>query len=288
MLKLMYETADVIVRIDADEDLQELAAFPMEKQRACAKAKSDLIDIQMVREGNGSLRRCSTQFPTPGYADSAGMTPDAYMDFFLKGCKAQLDDPVNAWIEQGKWQDTLANYINGKKHIHIRGNDIDLHMSIEGRTFLSDEGKRNMPGGEIFTGPVEESLEGWVRYRYPAIYQGNGVEGAELTFEKGKVVKATARKNEAYLLSVLDTDAGSRYVGELGIGTNFEIQQFTGSILFDEKIGGTIHLAIGKGYPETGSHNHSSVHWDMICDLRDGEILVDDEVFYREGKFMAG
>jgi aminopeptidase len=164
---------------------------------------------------------------------------------------------------------------------------VDLQLSIAGRTFVNSDGKRNMPSGEIFTGPVETSVQGWIKSTYPALRGGREVENVELVFEQGKVIQARADKNEAYLLSQLDSDSGARYLGELGIGTNDQIRRFTKNILFDEKIGGTIHVAIGSGYPETGSKNRSSVHWDFLCDMRkDSEILVDGELFYKDGQFL--
>jgi aminopeptidase len=163
---------------------------------------------------------------------------------------------------------------------------VDLTLSIAERTFINSDGKRNMPSGEIFTGPVEESVEGWIKFSYPALRGGREVDGVEFVFEQGRVVRASASKNEAYLLSQLDSDAGARYLGEFAVGTNDQIQRFTKNILFDEKIGGTLHVAVGAGYPETGSHNRSSVHWDFICDMRqDSEIWVDGELFYKNGKF---
>ncbi len=165
---------------------------------------------------------------------------------------------------------------------------MDLQLSIEGRTFINSDGRHNMPSGEIFTGPVEDSVSGWMRFDYPSIVSGRAVKGIELRFEQGRVVEAHAEENDDLLQAQLDTDAGARYLGEFAIGTNFGIQQFTGSILFDEKIGGTVHVAIGKGYPETGSRNDSAVHWDMICDMRnDSEIHVDGELFYRNGEFVV-
>jgi aminopeptidase len=157
----------------------------------------------------------------------------------------------------------------------MRGPNVDLTLSIKGRTFMNSTGMYNMPDGEIYTGPVEDSVNGWVKFTYPAIYGGVAVEGAELTFVRGRVEVAKAEKNQEYLFKMLETDAGSRFLGEYAIGTNFDINKFTGNILFDEKIGGTFHMALGAGYPETGSHNKSAIHWDMICDLRrDSEILV--------------
>jgi aminopeptidase len=169
----------------------------------------------------------------------------------------------------------------------VRGPHIDLTLSIAGRTFINSDGRRNMPSGEIFTGPVEDSVNGWVRFTYPALRGGREVDGVEFRFADGKVVSATAAKNEEYLLSQLDSDVGARYLGEFAIGTNYKIQRFTKSILYDEKIGGTLHMAVGSGYPETGSRNQSAVHWDFICDMRhESEIWVDGELFYRNGQFM--
>ena len=191
-----------------------------------------------------------------------------------------------AWRELETKQQRLVDYLKGKEHLHIRGQNIDLQMSIADRTFLNASGRRNFPDGEIFTGPVENSVNGWVAFTYPALYGGNEVLGARLTFENGLVTQATAEKGETFLNSVLDTDEGSRRLGEFAIGTNRDIQRFTGEILFDEKIGGTVHMAVGQGYPETGSVNASKVHWDMICDMRDGgEILVDGQLFYKDGEF---
>ncbi len=168
----------------------------------------------------------------------------------------------------------------------LKGANIDLRMSIEGRTFANSDGKRNFPSGEIFTGPVEESASGWVRFGYPAIYGGQEVAGIELWFEAGRVVKATAGKGQELLTSALDTDPGARYLGEWGIGTNYAIRRFTKNMLFDEKLGGTIHLAVGASYPETGGRNDSGLHWDMLCDMAESEITVDGEVVYRNGRFL--
>jgi aminopeptidase len=170
----------------------------------------------------------------------------------------------------------------------VRGKNSDLKLSVEGRTFINCAGDKNMPDGEIFTGPVEDSINGWVRFTYPAIYRGQEVDGVELEFKDGKVVNAKANKNEAYLMAMLNMDEGARYLGEFAIGTNYGIKRFTKSILFDEKIGGSMHMAVGAGYPETGSHNKSALHWDFICDMRDdSEILVDGELFYKNGEFKV-
>jgi aminopeptidase len=193
---------------------------------------------------------------------------------------------VARWQAIHKMQQKLVDWLKGKKTLEVNGPNVELKLSIEGRTFINSDGTHNMPSGEIFTGPVEDSVEGWVHFTYPAVTQGREVEGIELTFEKGRVVKATAEKNEEFLLSQLDADEGARTLGEFAIGTNHGIDRFVKNILFDEKIGGTIHMAVGAGYPETGSQNESAIHWDMICDMRDGgEITADGELFYHAGEF---
>src|SRR5260221_2398585 len=289
MLKLMYDTANVIVRIEADEDTKALANFPTEKSQARARARGGLLNVQMARESDKSLRRCTTLYPTEAYARDAGMSMKEYEDFVYSACMVQLDDPVLYWRKYAADQQKLCDFVNGHKQLKVRGSNIDLEMSIDGRIFKNADGKFNFPDGEIFTGPVEDSVNGWVRFTFPAIYNGVTVKGIELKFEKGRITKATAAENEKFLLAMLDTDHGARTLGEFAIGTNKGIDRFTGHILFDEKIGGTVHMAMGAGYPETGSINRSAIHWDMICDMRDGgEILVDGQPFYENGKFLHG
>jgi aminopeptidase len=288
MLKMMYDESDVIIRIEARQNSSNLAAYPVDQQLARAKAGSALIGVQMVREADKTLRRCTTQFPTFSYAQSAGTSLRQYADFLFGACKVDLDDPVAAWQQVHQEQERLVNWLKGKRSVQVRGKNIDLELSIEGRLFINASGKVNFPDGEIFTGPVENSVNGWVRFTYPAIYRGNEVKDVELEFRDGLVVGAKAQSNESFLLATLDTDSGSRRLGEFAIGTNREIKKFTGSILFDEKMGGTVHMAVGQGYAETGSVNHSSVHWDMICDMRDGgEIVVDGDLFYKDGEFVV-
>jgi aminopeptidase len=210
-----------------------------------------------------------------------------YEDFVYSACYVDKEDPVAEWLKMSKMQQKLVDWLAGKRCVKVQGAEVDLELSISGRTFINSDGKRNMPSGEIFTGPVENSVNGWVRFSYPAILAGREIYGIELRFEDGQVVQASAKKNEEFLLKALDSDDGSRYLGEFAVGTNNGIDRFTKSILFDEKIGGTIHMALGAGYPETGSKNKSSIHWDMICDMRaDGEIWVDDELFYDKGNFI--
>ena len=209
-----------------------------------------------------------------------------YEDFVFGAGKLDEDDPVSIWQQTEKRQQRLVDWLAGKKEVVIRGENIDLRMSIAGRSFINASGKQNFPDGEIFTSPVEDSTAGWVRFGYPAIHGGREVEDIELWFEDGKVVKEQAKKGSEFLTATLNTDEGARVLGELGIGTNYEIQRFTKHMLFDEKIGGTVHLAVGSGFPEAGGSNMSGVHWDMLCNMAEGEIIVDGTTVYQNGKFI--
>jgi aminopeptidase len=242
----------------------------------------------MQRAASGELRWVVTLFPTHAYAQDAEMSLSEYEDFVYGACMPDEDDPTAYWRRFSAWQQKIVDWLKGKERVHIVGPETDLRLSIAGRSFINSDGRRNMPSGEVFTGPVEDSAEGHVYFSYPAIYCGHQVTGVRLWFKDGKVVKATAEKNEDFLLETLDTDQGARYLGEFAIGTNEGITRFTGQILFDEKIHGSFHIAVGSGYPETGSKNQSAIHWDMICDMRaGGEIWVDDELLYRDGEFVV-
>jgi aminopeptidase len=210
-----------------------------------------------------------------------------YQDFVYTACMLDEDDPVAAWQREGESQRRLQAWLAGKDQVVMKGANLDLRMSIKGRRFKESDGKRNFPSGEIFTGPVEDSVNGWVRFRYPGIQSGREVTDIELWLENGKVVREQASKGQELLTSLLNSDAGARYVGEWGIGTNYRIQRFSRNMLFDEKIGGTIHLALGAGYPDTGSKNESAIHWDMLCDMAESEITVDGELFYKNGKVVV-
>ena len=251
------------------------------------KALSAITEAQFRRGAEGVFKWVTTQYPTEAYAQDANMSLQEYEDFVFGAVHTNEDDPIAFWQGVKDKQQAAVDYMAGKNQVILRGPNVDLTLSVKGRTFMNSYGTFNMPDGEIYTGPVEDSVNGWVRFTYPANYGGVSVEGAEVTFSKGRVQKAQADKNQDYLLKTLDSDGGARYLGEFAIGTNFDIQRFTGQILFDEKIGGSFHIAFGAGYPETGSKNKSSIHWDMICDMRtDSEILVDGELFYKNGQFV--
>ena len=195
---------------------------------------------------------------------------------------------MGRWQELSRRQQRIVDWLQGKREVHLQGEGTDLRLSIEGRTFMNcDGGDFNMPDGEIFTGPVENSAAGHVTFSYPACYRGREVENVELWLEEGRVVRAAATKNLSFLQTMLDTDEGARRLGEFAFGLNPGIQRFTKNILFDEKIGGTVHMALGSAYPETGGVNRSAIHWDMICDLRQGgEVFVDGDLFAKDGEIV--
>lgn len=286
--QMMAEQVDVRIGIYGASNTRALSGIDPKRQQAAQNARRELSKIYRTRSAAGEHRWTLTQFPTSAYAQEADMSLADYENFIYAATYADQDDPVACWRDVHDTQQRLVDWLKGKDQVVVRGPNVDLTLSIADRTFINSDGKRNMPSGEIFTGPVEESVNGWIRFTYPAIRGGREVEGVEFEFKDGKVVDARAKKNEAFLISQLDSDAGARYLGEFAIGTNYQIQRFTKSILYDEKIGGTLHVAVGAGYPETGSRNESAVHWDFICDMRrESEILVDGELFYRNGQFTV-
>lgn len=282
------EQFDARIRIYSEANTRALTGVDPERMARRQKTLAVVQGTVFRRAGEGSLRWISTQYPTPAYAMEAEMGLNEYQNFVYSAnhVDENTPDPVAYWQEIGKQQQSHIDRLEGHDRVELKGPDVDLRLSIAGRRFLNSCGIHNLPDGEIYTGPVEDSMEGWVRFTYPAVYAGQIVEGVELTFEKGQVVKATAWRNEPLLLRMLETDAGAKYVGEFAIGTNYQIDRFTRNILFDEKIGGTFHMALGAGYPETGSQSRSVIHWDMICDMKNSEIKVDGETVYRDGKFV--
>jgi aminopeptidase len=288
--RLVYEQFDVLFKIRAELNTRALAGADPQRHARRQKGLAPLLAAQMKRGADGSLRWVSTMFPTPAYAMEADMGLQEYQNFFYAACFADGNspDPVAEWQKLHTIQQGYIERIEGHDLVELRGPNVDLRLSIKGRTFVNAGGRVNMPDGEIYTGPVEDSANGWVRFTYPAIYQGHLIQGVELTFKNGKIVKASAEKNEEALNRILDSDAGSRYLGEFAIGTNYNVSRFTKNTLFDEKIGGSFHMAMGAGYPETGSKNHSVIHWDMVCDMRkDSQIRVDSELVYKDGRFLG-
>ncbi|MBI2957996.1 MAG: aminopeptidase [Chloroflexi bacterium] len=285
--ELIGETYEVSITLISDDNTRALSRVSPEKLVLQQRAQAGLVKTFMRRSAAGELRWTVAPYPTNAYAQDADMGLAEYEDFVYRACLPDLSDPVGYWRRFSARQQRLVEWLKGKQEVSIVGPETELRFNVGGRTFVNCDGRFNMPDGEVFSGPVEDSMEGNVLFSYPAIHEGREVTGVRLWFSKGRVVKATAEKNEEYLNATLDTDAGSRYVGEFAIGTNEGIDRFTREILFDEKIGGSFHLALGAGYPETGSRNESAIHWDMICDLRKGgEIRVDGDLLYRNGRFV--
>jgi aminopeptidase len=281
------ETADVAIRIVADSNTRALSSVDPARQARFQSARRPLIDTFMQREIAGTLRWTITQYPTDAFAQDAEMSTEDFAAFVFGACKLDLDDPVAAWNEQSQKQQILVDWLTGKQEVHLTGPGTDLNVDVTGRTWINADGRKNFPDGEVFTGPVETGTDGYVTFDMPAITNGRAVEGIRLAFQNGKVVDATAAKNEEFLIQQLDIDDGARILGEFAFGTNFGIQRFTGQLLFDEKIGGTVHMAVGAGLPTTGNTNQSAIHWDMICDLRNGgRVTVDGEPFLVDGRYL--
>ena len=279
----VYEGADATISIMAPHNTRALAEVDPQKQRALAKRDKAVQDLILSKD-----RWALTLFPTQALAQESEMGLEAYEEFVFEAMALNEDDPVRFWREKAEEQGRLIERLEQAREVRIVGPETDLTLSVEGRKFLNGDGRHNMPCGEVFTGPVEDSANGSVYFGVPAAVAGREVSGVRFRFEEGRVVEAGAEKGEEYLHSMLDADEGARYLGELGIGTNYGIRRATRNILFDEKLGGTVHLAIGRSYEKTGGKNDSSVHWDLICDLREGgELYADGELLQSDGKFSG-
>jgi aminopeptidase len=284
--KWAVEHTDVRIAIMAEANTRALTGADPKKQARVERARKSLIETSMKRSAAGEHRWAVTLFPTHAYAGEAGMSLRDYEDFYYRACLATDGDPVTAWKRTSDEVLRITEWIQGKEEVRIQGPGTDVRLNVSGRKWIPCVGHHNMPDGEFFTGPVEGSVEGEVAFSFPATYAGREVAGVRFRFEGGRIVDASAERGEEFLLEMLDTDEGARRLGELGIGTNYGIATGTKEVLLDEKIGGTVHMAIGMSYPETGATNSSAVHWDMVCDLRQGgSITVDGVEVQRDGRF---
>jgi aminopeptidase len=282
--KLTIENFDAFLSIWSEHNTHSLSGIDPSRLARSSRAGAPLMKVHSQRAAKKELRWCLTAYPTHAMAQDADMSLADYREFVYGAGMLNEDDPIAYWKKIGLEQQKMTDWLRGRSQVQLKGSNVDLRMSIKDRLFIPCDGKVNFPDGEIFTGPVEDSVEGWVRFKYPAIQKGQEVTDIQLWFEKGRVVKEKAGKNQEFLTAQLNTDTGARSLGEFGIGTNYGITRFTKNMLFDEKMGGTIHLAAGAGYPETGSKNESGIHWDMLCDMNDAAIHVDGELFYKNGK----
>jgi aminopeptidase len=287
LMRQEIEEIDATISVLASENTKALSGAEPQKVAARRQAMREIQQRVMERAAEEQLNWCVTLYPTNAAAQDADMSLSDYEDFVYTACKLNEPDPVAAWKASRDEQQRIADFLAQASVIRLVAPDTDLTYHVPGRKWVNCYGDKNFPDGEVFSSADEGKTEGHIRYTFPAVYMGREVSDVRLWFEGGKVVKATAAKGEELLHSLLDMDEGARILGEVAFGTNYGIQRFSRNILFDEKIGGTVHLALGAGYPETGSTNQSALHWDMICDMREGgEAYADGKLFYKDGKFL--
>ena len=287
------ERIDVSIGLWAETNTKALTNTDPKRQAIASAARKPIFKTFMDRAAKGELRWCGTLFPTAASAQDAEMSLREYEDFVFAAGHLDAADPVGEWRKVQRQQQKLVEFLTGKKELHFQAaNGTDLRVNVEGMRWINCAGHENFPDGEVFTGPnlaaADGGVNGVVRFHFPAVHGGREVHDIELTFEKGQVVDAKASRGAEFLLQMLDQDEGARRLGEIALGTNYSITRYTKNTLFDEKIGGTFHAAVGAGYPETGNANESGLHWDMVCDLRQGgTVSVDGQIISRDGKFVV-
>ncbi len=284
--EFIMRNVDVRISIVSGMHTKPLVGVDPDRLQKAAKARKKLVDIFMERDGRGDLRWVVTAYPSASLAQEAGMGPLEFEDFVVRSLKLDKEDPVEEWRRQAEWQEKIARFLDRIDEIHVVDDHADLRVKVSGRKWINDDGKKNMPGGEVFTGPVEDSVEGYIEFEYPSLWRGIEVEGIRLVFRRGEVVEAKARKGEEALRKLLETDEGARRLGEFAFGLNYDIKRHTKMILFDEKIGGTMHMALGAAYPATGGVNKSSIHWDIVKDMRRARVYGDGDLIYENGRFI--
>jgi len=282
------ENVDAIVTIWADRNTRALSRADPDRVSKKIASRRQLTNRFWERIDEGKAKWVGTRFPTEAHAQDAEMSLLEYEDFVYGACHVRAEEnPVVHWRAVSLELSARARELNTFTELRVVGPDTDLRLNMAEREWLAADGKLNMPDGEIFTSPVETETEGEIRFSFPAIFQGRGVDDVRLRFEGGRVVQAEAGNGNEFLQSLLDMDEGARILGEVAFGLNYEIDRFTRDILFDEKIGGTMHFALGSSFKMLGGRNESGLHWDMICDLRaDGEVYADGELVWKAGKFL--
>jgi len=291
LLKREFETADCSISLRGDHNTKSMTRVDPKRQAITSQARKPILDIllkRVAKKGKGRLRWVGTQFPCQAAAQDAERSLTQYEDFVYKAGLLHLPNPVAAWKKISTRQQRLCDFLNKTKEVRFKTpHGTDLTLGVKGRRWINCDGHENFPDGEVFTAPIENSTEGVVCYSFPAVHGGREVHDIRLQFEAGKVVDASAGKGEDFLIQMLDQDRGGRVLGELAFGTNYAIKEYTKNTLFDEKIGGTFHAAVGAAYPETGGKNVSGLHWDMVCDLRRGGVVeVDGKIISKNGRFV--
>lgn len=285
--RFIQERIDVSISIISHDHTKPLVGVDPERIRVRRAARAELTEIFMRRQASGELRWNVSIYPTNALAQEAGMGPMEYEDFVFSACMVDRDDPIGEWRRKAEEQERIVGLLSKLDELRVVSEGTDLLIKVGGRRWINDDGRHNMPAGEVFTAPVEDSVEGRVSFSFPAVWGGFEVEGVRLEFRRGVVVNASAEKGADKLKKILETDDGSRRLGEVAFGLNYNITRPTKQILLDEKIGGTMHLALGAAYPETGGENKSSIHWDLILDLRQGRVYGDGDLIYENGRFIA-
>ena len=286
LAKLAMETYDCYLHIRAPYSLREVIPPDPERLKMRQEALAPINKVYFERTADRRLRRNLCQYPTQAAAEEAGMSLPEYEQFVFNACKLNHPDPQAAWLQVRASQQRIVDHLNGCSTVNYRTEGTDLTFSTAGRTWMNSDGQTNMPSGEVYTSPVEDAVNGTVHFSLPGIYQGHEVQGVTLWVRDGWIEKWEARQGQDFLDQIFALP-GTRRFGEAAIGTNYDITRMTKNILFDEKIGGTVHLAIGQSYLQTGGKNESSVHWDMITDMtQGGEIWADGEKIYQDGKFL--
>ena len=282
------ELVDAIVTIWAEANTRALSGAPPERHQRLIAATRELTNRRWERISAGKLAWSGVLCPTPAHAQDAEMSLEDYERFVYRACHVEEDgDAVEHWRSTSAELAHRVEQLTRARELRIVGPDTDLRVVVEGRSWEAADGHHNMPDGEVYTSPLETETEGEIRFSFPALFQGREVDDIRLRFEGGRVVAAEASRGEAFLEAVLDLDAGARMLGEVAFGLNYEIDRFTKNTLFDEKIGGTMHVALGSAFKELGGVNDSALHWDLVCDLRtEGEVYADDDLIWRAGRFL--
>lgn len=282
----MMETYDAYLVIRAPFNVREDQNNDAGKTGRRQKALNGVNQVYSERIADRSLKRCLCQFPTQASAQEAGMSLEEYEMFVYGACHLFAENPADEWLKVRAQQQHIVDYLNRCDLVRYKNCTSDISFSVKNRIWINSDGRSNMPSGEVFTGPIENSVNGYIYFNFPTVYMGHEVEGVTLFVENGYVTKWDAEKGKDFLDEIFKID-GSRYFGEVAVGTNYNIQRTTKNILFDEKIGGSVHMAVGQSYKQTGGQNISPIHWDLITDMKNGgEIFADGQLIYKDGMFI--